>query len=496
MNLSHSHGGELIEGSAKETVIIVHGTRAAPEAGKVRWYQPTDGAPAAGGFIAKLNAALQERDSPARCWAHCTQSDQIFSWSRGENDWIARTRAASALGDYMTKLQNEGWRCHIVAHSHGGNVVVEALPQITAAPRSNLPLGKIVTLGTPFMDTMSLIQKRTMRRTKVVKTISWALIWLYANIFLALWRILRRSRSSVGEGVGGAIQTQPILLAIGSPTDEAWQILHHLRAIDNPLAVRSNLLCYVFSSLQSHFSRSAQVARIHGAKSFRDIGIVAKCVVALMDFYAIALMIAILTLPLLYLMGLKIDDVATFLGEEGLPKDYIQAVIVAFSLVFVLFIIALLLTPVLGEAFYSAFCSPFRWCAQLVRSLASIGPAFGTYMVLRWSWPVLLKKTMGLEGYRFRPPPIMKYPSNVPEKFFKYEDMPIGAEQRALDRRGAWVARHLGDVSQVFSKLAVTAADISSLQQTVEEDLALVHAAYYIDDECIARIAKWIADKG
>jgi hypothetical protein len=90
----------------------------------------------------------------------------------------------------------------------------------------------------------------------------------------------------------------------------------------------------------------------------------------------------------------------------------------------------------------------------------------------------------------------MKYPGNVPEKFGKYEDMPTGAEQRALSVRSAWIGRHLGGVSQTFSKMTVTAADISALLQTVEEDQTLVHAAYYSDDECIARIADWIADKG
>ena len=77
----------------------------------------------------------------------------------------------------------------------------------------------------------------------------------------------------------------------------------------------------------------------------------------------------------------------------------------------------------------------------------------------------------------------------------QYENMPTGAEQRALERRSVWVAHHLGDVSQTFSKLVVTTADIdSSLLRTVEEDQTLVHASYYTDDECIARISDWIAD--
>ena len=74
--------------------------------------------------------------------------------------------------------------------------------------------------------------------------------------------------------------------------------------------------------------------------------------------------------------------------------------------------------------------------------------------------------------------------------------MAKGAKDRALEQRSAWIARHLGDISESFSKLAVTAADISSLLRTVEEDQTLVHGAYYTDDECIARIADWIAGRG
>ena len=48
-----------MEGSAKETVIIVHGTWAAPEAGVSRWYRPVEGVPTAEGFVSKLDAALQ-----------------------------------------------------------------------------------------------------------------------------------------------------------------------------------------------------------------------------------------------------------------------------------------------------------------------------------------------------------------------------------------------------------------------------------------------------
>ena len=71
--------------------------------------------------------------------------------------------------------------------------------------------------------------------------------------------------------------------------------------------------------------------------------------------------------------------------------------------------------------------------------------------------------------------------------------MPKSVEQRALANRGDWIASHLGDASETFSNMVVTASDLSKLMRLVESDETLVHAAYYNDDECVARIANWIA---
>jgi hypothetical protein len=100
---------------------------------------------------------------------------------------------------------------------------------------------------------------------------------------------------------------------------------------------------------------------------------------------------------------------------------------------------------------------------------------------------------MGLEGYRYPIPLVGQFPHHIPKAFVTYEDMPKAAQQRAMDKRSAWITRHLGDISQTFAKMAIAAADISSLLHTIEQDQSLVHAAYYTDDGCIARIADWIA---
>jgi hypothetical protein len=255
------------------------------------------------------------------------------------------------------------------------------------------------------------------------------------------------------------------VLAIGSPYDEAWQILYHLRRMENPIAIKSNVFGYLFSSLRSTIAQGRTVARIHGAKSFRDLGIFAR-----------------LALLLIYLSVLPAAAIV-FLLQSWIPYRELSAIFAVLLLLLVLASAAFF-----GETFFSAFWSPFRWCFRRAGSLTSIFPSLATYGVRSAGWPVLLKMIMGLDSYRFRIPEVEQQPAYV-----TYETMPVGAEQRALKQRDAWIAGHLGDISQTFSQLAVTATDVTSLLKAVEKDETLVHAAYYTDEECIARIADWIA---
>ena len=62
-------------------------------------------------------------------------------------------------------------------------------------------------------------------------------------------------------------------------------------------------------------------------------------------------------------------------------------------------------------------------------------------------------------------------------------------------KREEWIRHKFGDVTPTFSNGVVTASDLSSFLEKIETDLSLVHAAYYTDDECIERIADWIAGR-
>ncbi len=517
-----------MEAPTKETVIIVHGTWAAPTPGAIQWYQPAHGAPSSGGFVSKLNQALAERGSPARCWAHCSEDAQIFHWS-GENDWVARTTAASALRECVIALQNDGWRCHIVAHSHGGGVAAQALSNPIAGPDSRP--GKIVTLGTPFVDTMSPILRRVDRKQKIVDVVSWigiailflAFTWvmywamfgypggavkflLYDNdnvdrlITLAylltcagLISLIRyRYRQGKSRSNEAASETRPEFLSIGSLLDEPWQILHHMRNASNPLAIQSNPLRYVFSVMKASISNSSSIARIQGAKTYRDFGKSGKFV--LLVAHSLTVLAGLMGV-IIALIGYMLKEAlgALDVGAALLMVEYLMYFVLCLV---ILFAVVIFSTNRLGRDFYSAYSLPFRWLARRVRCLGSIFTALATYILRRRAWLLLQAMAMGLEGYRYELPNIEQSPGFATAGVVKYENMPIAAEQRALKARGNWIGLHLGDVSQAFAKITVTAADITSLLRMVEADQSLVHGAYYSDDDCIARIADWIAGKG
>jgi hypothetical protein len=71
--------------------------------------------------------------------------------------------------------------------------------------------------------------------------------------------------------------------------------------------------------------------------------------------------------------------------------------------------------------------------------------------------------------------------------------LPEQIETAALERRGAWLLQKNRDVGETFAKYDLMSLDVRELAKRIEIDLTLVHAAYYLDDRSIGRIAEWIA---
>jgi hypothetical protein len=311
-----------------------------------------------------------------------------------------------------------------------------------------------------------------------------------AGVVWLIYRRNRRTPRSEDRGASHATDpgTLPQLLAIGSLMDEPWQMLHYLRNANDPLRIQSNPLSYALSVLRSNISNRSDIARIRGAKSYRDFSGTTR--VALWALHVFTLLTALVGLGAGFtyheLSGSGWNDVVMMILALGL-----------FGLcIFVLLSLVAFLTNSLGVGFYSAYVSPFRWCIRRLLCLGSIFSALATYMVRRRAWPMLQAIAMGLEGYQYALPDVRHEPTLACVGVIKYEPLPKAAEDRALAMRGAWIGRHLGDASQTFASFAVKSNDLTALLRAVEADQSLVHGAYYSDDACISRIADWIAGKG
>lgn len=114
-------------------VITVHGTFAAdPSDDGEQWWQRGSA------FTTALAERLADKGVPGI-------DVRPFHWS-GLNSDQARLRAAAALAGTLATAKKADRPVAVIAHSHGGNVLMEALVQ----RRTRRPLAAVLTLGTPF----------------------------------------------------------------------------------------------------------------------------------------------------------------------------------------------------------------------------------------------------------------------------------------------------------------------------------------------------------
>lgn len=121
------------EARARAVIVTVHGTNDADTADEGRrWWQQGS----------EFTRMLQ-----ARLTAHGLEQVEFlpFHWS-GANSDHDRLRGAALLAKTLRRLAREGRPHAVIAHSHGGNVVQEALARTSGSAQR----GGIVSFGTPF----------------------------------------------------------------------------------------------------------------------------------------------------------------------------------------------------------------------------------------------------------------------------------------------------------------------------------------------------------
>jgi len=552
-NVLPAEGGSAKK-ATKETVIVVHGTFAAPEKGKTKWYEPANGEQRPGEFVIKLNAALEKRRSIARCWGHCRSTDpDYFHWS-GKNSWVARIHAAAALRDYVTKIPRD-WRCHIVAHSHGGTVVTEALIDGTGAGAYAARIDKIVTMGTPFINAMpAIMRKRAIARLffaiPAVPIASASIVFLWGlleelgivskdtakgNFILnGIWLFFEQLLELIGTAAVRPFLTFFILMIIYMSNRKfniaeyiAYKIKKVFTSIRKGLRLGTRKLTkpipYSMLCIGGDGDEAWQVFRF--LKFFEDpIRIKAPLMGYLLqyirdnlrsegdiafimgaknfrDITRITKTIFIFVYISIFYTVYQLFDAYYAYYFKGVTGDIHGITVLTFPYAMLIVYLTLvycviwLISLFLGRKFLSAFLAPFRALVHLVVAIGTVPAGIATYIARRQVWGVLKRIAMGLEGYRFKTPNVSRVPEYLRDSLFKYEDMPANAQKRALARRNAWIAGRVAGVADAFSKLTVQSADIATLLEEIEKDQYLVHGAYYTEPECIEQIADWIAGK-
>jgi len=140
-----------------------------------------------------------------------------------------------------------------------------------------------------------------------------------------------------------------------------------------------------------------------------------------------------------------------------------------------------------------AFMQPIVTGGLWMASLGVIPSEAVTYLVRKRSWDLLQRWVMGLDGYHFALPPVKITPAVAGAARFQFEALNAEAEKRARASRSQWLARHVDGATEMFAQLVFSASDAARLLHEIEQGASLVHAAYYMDDASIDRIADWIA---
>jgi hypothetical protein len=485
--------GEERARAAKEAIVVVHGTFSGPSSDAPKWWQPN----ALDTFIPRLHNALERRGVEPRCWAHCDQATSVFHWT-GNNHWVDRTRAAAGLVRYLSEMAQAGWACHLVGHSHGGNVIAEALHALRGRPEGKV-VRSVITLGTPFLDTLSTVERRRRRRRiysnvlfliamvgcvlpMIVQAVreGWsspaiAIVQgelLIFAVILSVWlgkivtRRMCRKRAPESEPIGG--------LAINSRYDEAWQVLHHVRETVNPLAVKEGLARYLAGRMTAFVRR-----RLDRDEILSPVPIGDHRSMLATSIYRV--------LSLVSFGSLFVPSIYTGFSAEAIMSGVMLSVAS-----FIMFPVLIFLLTFGSWPLVIGYMRPFVVFVNFVLSFGILPSEILTYVVRGQSWTLVQRLALGLDGFRFEFPRVKMLPELAGAAQFTFERLPEAVERRALAARADWIQRNLGSATETLSKLVLSAADISVLLQQLERDQSLVHAAYYTDDDCIELIADWI----
>jgi len=500
---------------SRETVILVHGTFAAPDPAdaenrRIQWFEEEHA------FVTALDRELASLNSPAACWKHRRDSaapEQSFAWS-GENAWFARREAADSLRDYLSALARQGWTTHIVAHSHGGNVAMEALNFF----EGGIPTwfkGKIVLFGTPLLEPrVKLLDTGLLYPlTRFVgigglwfAAIGIALLWdrswwkqsdffavgnlaalvavlvfiLIAFFGHGLWELLKRTAFN-RDANEGADPVREHVLMIGSQWDEAFQLLHKAKVEPNPLLPKDAAA----SKPESRRKRGQlAIANQTALKAVRDTDRI-YFQVERRDAYWLALA---------FNLAIALCAIAALAGRVAPAHRWIAADVV---------IIAAIASFAINRSYLGAWIAatglPLRVCfwvgGYCWRMLRAVAMRLADGWLRSMAWSTLRDFAFGLGGSPFRLRDVEVHKSLRKDDWdtsFQYLELPQHVVARVMQARAD----------------GFRATSVSALERSLDADpnvglihpglseiarQPLVHNCYYSEPLCIRKAAQWIA---
>jgi len=152
--------------------LVIHGTFARDET----WWRLD---PAGASFASKLDAALGKRGLKQTVWTPALAAGfdyAAFSWT-GKNRHSDRRKGGRALVAALSQLaakvgatSEKPLEVNLVAHSHGGNVVLDALRRLPHTVRAR----RVVLLGTPLISARPILRPLTFIFAVVLATLLFA----------------------------------------------------------------------------------------------------------------------------------------------------------------------------------------------------------------------------------------------------------------------------------------------------------------------------------
>jgi hypothetical protein len=499
---------------AQETVIVVHGTFSGkvPDA-RPGWYAPGET------FCKQLDKELEARGSSARCWQHLQSGEDYFHWD-GANDWLSRFKAAAQLRQQLQLLRDRGWTAHLVGHSHGGNVIIDAITNHYGRVESWF-CGRVALLGTPlYRESPAFFRRRQTLTTRwtVASLVAWGVLlyvsarqvdvlagfahgtsteywatavslvlgmatvvlvvrvvtWLTSKyLWLYLWTQLWMMRLLPSRAFAKKSEERwsPPFMLINSQFDEAYRSLSGLQQGANPLIStespsKSGFASNVGAVAESGWSRLATL--IGSTLDTPHAG-------ALTATGAASVLVLLLWKTVLYQLS------PAPLSTPGLSLGFwvvvTTIVVAACFLARLVFLPGILLTEGL----------PAMW-----RGLASFAALSFDVRIRKSVWASMKSLGMGLSGAPQRVEDIivsLTFDESDPEDCVYVElpeDIVSGVTQAQKGR--------LTEIQEILYRRRATWSPTHLREELESVDFPLVHTAYYRHSECIQKIADWMCE--